>query len=194
MRFFSVLIILCGSIFAAALDREAFTIIKYDLDVRLEPEQQRLGARGKIRLRNDSQQPQKTVALQLSSSLSWRAIRVGDKPAAGVRMRLQPLGAPTDTPNPHATTGADGGFALETSGQPGAPEGRYALILHWPPPTGFGPPGGLAADRFAGRYASVDRPFGEVTIRPGTNDLGTLDVPEVAQSFAPQSNKRRPRP
>ena len=80
MRFFSVLIILCGSIFAAALDREAFTITKYDLDVRLEPEQQRLGARGKIRLRNDSQQPQKTVALQLSSSLSWRAIRVGDKP------------------------------------------------------------------------------------------------------------------
>lgn len=65
---------------AAALDREAFTITKYDLDVRLEPEQQRLGARGKITLRNDSQHPQKTVALQISSSLSWRAIRAGDKP------------------------------------------------------------------------------------------------------------------
>ena len=120
-------------------------------------------------------------------------VRVGGKPAAGVRMRLHAQGAPTNTPNPHATTGADGGFVLETSGRPGAPEGRYAVILTWLPPTGFGPPGRVAADRFAGRYASVDRPFGEVTVRPGTNDLGSFDVPEVAQSFAPQSNKRRPR-
>ena len=63
----------------AALDREAFTITKYDLEIRLEPEQQRLGARGKITLRNDSSQPQKVVALQISSSLNWRAIRAGDK-------------------------------------------------------------------------------------------------------------------
>jgi len=80
-RLLCVLCVLSGSsFFAAALDREAFTITKYDLDVRLEPEQQRLGARGKITLRNDSQQPQKTVALQISSSLNWRAIRAGDKP------------------------------------------------------------------------------------------------------------------
>jgi hypothetical protein len=62
-----------------ALDREAFTITKYDLAIRLEPEQQRLGARGKITLRNDSAKPQKVVALQISSSLHWRAIRVGGK-------------------------------------------------------------------------------------------------------------------
>jgi hypothetical protein len=62
-----------------ALDREAFTITKYSLDVRLEPEQQRLGARGKITLRNDSAQPQKVVALQISSSLHWRAVRVDGK-------------------------------------------------------------------------------------------------------------------
>ncbi len=61
---------------ASALNREAFTITKYDLEVRLEPEQQRLGARGKITLRNDSGQPQKVVALQISSSLNWRSIRV----------------------------------------------------------------------------------------------------------------------
>ena len=64
---------------AAAINREAFTITKYDLDIRLEPEQQRLGARGKITLRNDSGQPQKIVALQISSSLSWRSIRVDGK-------------------------------------------------------------------------------------------------------------------
>ena len=64
---------------ATALNREAFTITKYDLEVRLEPEQQRLGARGKITLRNDSGQPQKIVALQISSSLNWRSIRVDGK-------------------------------------------------------------------------------------------------------------------
>ena len=69
-----------ASISASALDRETFTITKYDLEVRLDPAQQRLGARGKITLRNDSPQPQKTAALQISSSLSWRSIRAADKP------------------------------------------------------------------------------------------------------------------
>jgi hypothetical protein len=64
---------------AAAINREAFTITKYDLDIRLEPEQQRLGARGKITIRNDSGQSQRIVALQISSSLSWRSIRVDSK-------------------------------------------------------------------------------------------------------------------
>src|ERR1039457_6743964 len=81
MRFLCVLCVLCGSsFFAAALNREAFTITKYDLEVRLEPEHQRLGARGKIVLRNDSAEPQRVVALQISSSLNWRAIRVNDEP------------------------------------------------------------------------------------------------------------------
>jgi hypothetical protein len=65
---------------ATALNREAFTITRYDLEVRLEPEQQRLGARGKITLRNDSGQLQRMVALQISSSLNWRSIRVDAKP------------------------------------------------------------------------------------------------------------------
>jgi hypothetical protein len=81
MKFLYVLCALFGFISSAwALDREAFTITKYDLAITLEPEQQRLGARGKITLRNDSSQPQKIVALQVSSSLSWRSIRVNGKP------------------------------------------------------------------------------------------------------------------
>ncbi len=80
MKFLSVLCVLCGSsFFAAALEREAFTIAKYDLQIRLEPRQQRLGARGKITLRNDSARPQKIAALQISSSLNWRSIRVDGK-------------------------------------------------------------------------------------------------------------------
>jgi hypothetical protein len=81
MRLLCVLCLLCGcALSALALDREAFTITKYDLDVRLEPEQQRLGVRGKITLRNDSAESQKVVALQISSSLNWRSIRAGGQP------------------------------------------------------------------------------------------------------------------
>ncbi len=80
MKFLCVLLVLCGSSFsAAALDREAFTITKYDLGIHLEPRQQRLGARGKIKLRNDSAQPQKVAVLQISSSLNWRSLRVDGK-------------------------------------------------------------------------------------------------------------------
>ncbi len=80
MKFFYVLCVLYGFASAAsALEREAFTISKYDLEIRLEPEQQRLGARGKITLRNDSTRPQKIVALQISSSLNWHSIRVDGK-------------------------------------------------------------------------------------------------------------------
>jgi hypothetical protein len=63
-----------------ALDREAFTLTNYDLQVRVEPEQQRLGVRGKIILRNDSSSPQKNAVLQISSSLSWRSVQAAGKP------------------------------------------------------------------------------------------------------------------
>jgi hypothetical protein len=80
MKFLCVVCLVCGLASAAlGLEREAFTITKYDLEVRLEPEQHRLGARGKITLRNDSGQAQKVAALQISSSLNWRAIRVDGK-------------------------------------------------------------------------------------------------------------------
>src|SRR6202051_5079941 len=80
MKFFCVFCVLCGFASATwALEREAFTIAKYDLEIRLEPEQQRLGARGKITLRNDSAHPQRIATLQISSSLNWRSIRVGGK-------------------------------------------------------------------------------------------------------------------
>jgi hypothetical protein len=78
--FLCVLCVLCvDTISASALDREAFTFTKYDLDVRIEPDQQRLGARGTITLRNDSSTPQKIVVLQVSSSLSWLSIKAGGK-------------------------------------------------------------------------------------------------------------------
>jgi hypothetical protein len=78
---------------AFSIDREAFTFTNYDLNVRIEPEQQRLGVRGKLMLRNDSPVPQKTAALQISSSLSWRSINAGGKPLQFV---LQPYTSDID--------------------------------------------------------------------------------------------------
>jgi hypothetical protein len=73
-----LLLALAGS--CSALDREAFTFTNYDLQVRIEPEQQRIGVRGTIALRNDSQTPQKNAVLQISSSLTWRSIQADAKP------------------------------------------------------------------------------------------------------------------
>ena len=64
---------------AFSLDREDFAISKYDLQVRIDPAQQRLGVRGTITLRNDSSLPQKIAVLQISSSLNWLSIRAGGK-------------------------------------------------------------------------------------------------------------------
>ena len=80
MKLFYVLCVLAVLLApASALDREAFTFTKYDLDVRIESGQQRLGVRGQITLRNDSNAPQKNVALQISSTLDWRSIKFGGK-------------------------------------------------------------------------------------------------------------------
>lgn len=68
------------SLNCCALDREAFTFTNYDLNIHIEPEQQRLGVRGRIGLRNDSTLPQRSITLQISSSLSWRSISFERKP------------------------------------------------------------------------------------------------------------------
>jgi hypothetical protein len=73
------LCVLCGASFCFSLDREAFSILNYDLTLQIEPEQHRLGARGKVTLRNDTTTLQKIAVLQISSSLDWRAIGAADK-------------------------------------------------------------------------------------------------------------------
>ena len=80
MKLFYVLCALAGLLApASSLDREAFTFTKYNLDVRIEPGQQRLAVRGQITLRNDSNAPQKNVSLQISSTLDWKSIKFGGK-------------------------------------------------------------------------------------------------------------------
>jgi len=78
MRLLPTLCVLCSlAAPGLAVDRDAFTFTNYDLNLRIEPEQQRLAVRGKIVLRNDSRIPQKNLALQISSTLGWRSIKVG---------------------------------------------------------------------------------------------------------------------
>jgi len=82
MKLLCALCIFCGlAVPALAIDREAFTFTKYDLQVRVEPEQQRLAVRGRISLRNDSASAQKNLVLQISSTLDWRSIKIAGKPA-----------------------------------------------------------------------------------------------------------------
>lgn len=72
--------VLCASVVNCfSLDREAFSFTNYDLNLQVEPEQHRLGVRGKITLRNDSQSPQKIAVLQVSSSLDWRSVKAADR-------------------------------------------------------------------------------------------------------------------
>src|SRR6185312_4483504 len=81
MKFLCVLCVLCSlAVPGVALNREAFTFTHYDLTVSLDPAQQRLGVRGTITLRNDSEIPQQSLSLQISSSLTWRSIQLDDAP------------------------------------------------------------------------------------------------------------------
>ncbi len=73
-----VLCVLCGCAFC--VDRTAFTFTNYDLEVRIDPQGHAIAARGKIRLRNDSNAPQRDLTLQISSSLGWRLIELNGKP------------------------------------------------------------------------------------------------------------------
>ncbi len=65
---------------ALSLDREAFTFTKYDLDIQIDPQQQRLEVRGKLDVRNDSSSAEKNICLQISSTLNWVSIKIGDVP------------------------------------------------------------------------------------------------------------------
>ena len=78
LKFLCVLCVLCVN--SLGLDRTAFSFTHYDLEVRLDPNGHAIAARGKIRLRNDSNAPQRNLTLQISSSLAWRMIETNGKP------------------------------------------------------------------------------------------------------------------
>jgi hypothetical protein len=124
LGFLRVLCVLCGSVLNCfSLDREAFTFTNYDLNLQIEPEQHRLGVRGKITLRNDSPTPQKIAVLQISSSLDWRTIKLSDTEGGKpVQFVTQPYTSDIDH------TGALS-EAIVTLPQPVAPKGTIDLEI-----------------------------------------------------------------
>lgn len=119
LNLLGALCVLGGSGLSLALDREAFSITNYDLNLQIDPAQHRLGVRGKITLRNDSALPQKVAVLQISSSLDWRAIKVDGKP---VQYLTQPFASDIDH------TGALS-EAIITLPQPVAPHSTVELEI-----------------------------------------------------------------
>jgi hypothetical protein len=101
------------------LDREAFSITAYDLNARVEPEQHRLGVRGRITLRNDSPAPQKIAVLQISSSLNWRSIKAGNQ---ALQIVTQDYTSDID----HTGSLSE---AIVTLPQPVAPKGTIDLLI-----------------------------------------------------------------
>jgi hypothetical protein len=65
---------------SAAIDREAFTVTRYQLDVQIDRASHVMAVTGQLTLRNDSKAPQKYVTLQVSSSLSWNGIALDRQP------------------------------------------------------------------------------------------------------------------
>ena len=78
--FLAFLIALGAAIPARAIDREAFTITRYQLEVQVDRTSHVMVVTGKVTLRNDSNTPQKVASLQVSSSLGWNSITLDDKP------------------------------------------------------------------------------------------------------------------
>lgn len=77
-RLFLLVLVFCGP--ASAIDREAFTITRYHIEVQVDRTKHVMAVTGKLTVRNDSPVPQKLVTLQVSSSLVWNVILLDGKP------------------------------------------------------------------------------------------------------------------
>jgi len=76
------ILIICATLSysALALDREAFTVTLYQLEVQIDRTSHVMAVTGQLTLRNDSKSPQKNLALQVSSSLAWNGIALDRLP------------------------------------------------------------------------------------------------------------------
>jgi len=78
--FLAVSLLLLGAAGSAlGLDRNAFTVTRYQLEAQIDRTSHVMAVTGTLTLRNDSPVPQKVVALQVTSSFSWNSITLDDK-------------------------------------------------------------------------------------------------------------------
>jgi len=78
-RIAHLILCLLSALPVCALDRGAFTFTQYELKVQINPATSGFAADGKVVLRNDSDQPQHSTVLQISSSLDWKSIQINGK-------------------------------------------------------------------------------------------------------------------
>ncbi|MEM7311705.1 MAG: hypothetical protein AAF497_01000 [Planctomycetota bacterium] len=118
-------------------------------------------------------------------------VQVKGQPKQGIVVQLVP-----DESNllsstrlrPGGVSKSDGTFELTTySSGDGAPEGKYRLVLFWPPTSGQefggGPGEGKSPkkykgppDQFQGKYFSAEKSPWEITIVKGNNELGSVEI------------------
>lgn len=107
------------------------------------------------------------------------AVKVGGKPAQGVRVFLVPRSAPgvPDIPaNPRGVTGPDGQFSLTTfAADDGAAAGTYQVVLFWPAEVEEGAEES-DVDRLNGWYDAAHSQV-TATVGDGPTDLPPIEVP-----------------
>jgi hypothetical protein len=82
MKFCLHVALLLATTLATALDRDAFTATRYQLEAQIDRTSHVMAVTGKLALRNDSTSPQKVVALQVTSSFQWNSITLDGKPVS----------------------------------------------------------------------------------------------------------------
>ena len=82
MKRLALLFLLLPALFMPSfgVDREAFTITRYQLEVQVDRSAHVMAVTGKLTLRNDSNKPQRLITLQVSSSLRWNGIAADGQP------------------------------------------------------------------------------------------------------------------
>ena len=103
-------------------------------------------------------------------------VLVGDEPAAGVDVLMLNAANPgnSESPQPYATTDADGTFELTTF-EPGdgAPAGDYIVTLRWPD----GPPGpSLPPARLGDAFTNPARTPYKATVAAKANQLDPFRI------------------
>jgi hypothetical protein len=91
---YSLLLLLSTLTFAQqlatpAVARNAFTFTEYRLHATLDPAKHGIVVEGDVTLRNDSEKPQGSAILQISSSLEWNSVSVAGSPAKYAHETLQ---------------------------------------------------------------------------------------------------------
>jgi hypothetical protein len=140
------------------------------------------------------------------SSVTGKVVCNGQPAAGAVVYLHRRSGEPPPPPEaanviPTATAGDDGSFTVESHPLgPGAAPGKYAVLVKWPEESTTGQSDvagrtktatvqgkkvtvvkadkleGVPGDRLKGRYMDEKKPLLEAEIKPGSNDLGTLEL------------------